>query len=205
MNDVASRAGQGTVGRLIYLHGFRSSSRSFKARLLAERMAAMGLADRFLAPDLPVSPAQAVASVIENLQLRPEDTLVGSSLGGFYAIWLAERFGCRLVLLNPAVEAPRDLATQVGPQKGYHDGQPFEYLPVYIDELQAMKRPTLASPERCLLIAAQGDQVLDWREMVAFCQGAHQLVLPGSSHGLPDFADHIDRVLDFAGIQSSGA
>lgn len=100
---------------MIYLHGFRSSSQSFKARLLAERMAALGQAERFLAPDLDVSPARAVAAVVDQIRPTADDVLVGSSLGGFYAIVLAEYAGCRAVLLNPAVQAPRDLASQVGP------------------------------------------------------------------------------------------
>lgn len=189
-----------TPGRLIYLHGFRSSSQSFKARLLAERMAALGQAERFLAPDLDVSPARAVAAIVDQIQPTADDVLVGSSLGGFYAIVLAEYAGCRAVLLNPAVQAPRDLASQVGPQQGWHDGQPFEFRPEYVDELRAMQVPAITRPERYLLIAAEGDEVLDWQEMVAFCRGVHQLVLPGSDHGLSDFASHVDAVLDFAGM-----
>lgn len=189
-----------TGGRLIYLHGFRSSSQSFKARLLAERMAALGLAGRFVAPDLAVSPATAIREVVEQLQPTEADVLVGSSLGGYYAIVLAEYAGCRAALLNPAVQAPRDLASQVGPQQGWHDGQSFQFLPEYIDELRAMQVPSLTRPERYFLIAAQGDEVLDWQEMVAFCRGAHQLVLPGSDHGLSDFAGQVDAVLDFAGM-----
>lgn len=188
------------AGRLIYLHGFRSSPQSFKGRLLAGRMAALGRSQDFAAPALPPSPALAIALVETGLAPGPADTLVGSSLGGFYAIWLAERHGCRAVLLNPAVEAPRDLASQLGPQTGYHDGEPFEFLPVYLDELQALRVPALTRPSRYFLVAAQGDEVLDWREMVAFCQGSRQRILPGSDHGLSDFAALVDEVLAFAGV-----
>ncbi|MDO4231505.1 MAG: YqiA/YcfP family alpha/beta fold hydrolase [Lautropia sp.] len=188
------------MSRLIYLHGFRSSSKSFKAQLLKQRMTELGLSDHFVAPDLDVSPAQAVASVVSGLQPTVDDVLVGSSLGGFYAIVLAEYAGCHAVLLNPAVNAPRDLASQVGTQQGYHDNVPFEFLPGYIDELRAMQVPAITRPERYFLIAAEGDELLDYREMVSFCHGARQLVLPGSDHGLSDFADHVDAVLSFAGM-----
>lgn len=191
-------------GRIIYLHGFRSSPLSFKGRMMGERLAALGLSARYAAPALPPSPAQAIAQVVRELAPGPDDTLIGSSLGGFYAIHLAERFGCRAVLLNPAVQAPRDLASQVGPQTGYHDGQPFEFLPAYIDELKALAVPAITRPERYFLVAAQGDEVLDWREMVAFCRGARQKVLPGGDHGLSDFADHLDEVLAFAGVPARG-
>jgi len=184
--------------RLIYLHGFRSSSRSFKARLLQARFA--GLADRFLAPDLPVEPAAAIAQVQREIRPVVSDTLVGSSLGGCYATWLAEQVGCKAVLLNPAVRPARDLATQVGPQTGYHDGQPFEFRQAYVEQLRGYEVAQITRPERYFLIAAQGDEVLDWREMVSHFRGVRQRVIPGSDHGLSDFADWIDEVLAFAGF-----
>jgi uncharacterized protein len=185
--------------RLIYLHGFRSSSRSFKARLLQERFAAAGLAERFLAPDLPVEPARAIALVQQEVRPTIDDTLVGSSLGGCYATWLAEQIGCKAVLLNPAVRPARDLASQVGPQTGYHDGEPFEFRQAYVDQLRGYEVARISRPERYFLVAAQGDEVLDWREMVAHYPGARQRIIPGSDHGLSDFGDWIEEILVFAG------
>jgi predicted esterase YcpF (UPF0227 family) len=185
--------------RLIYIHGFRSSSRSFKAMLLQSRLAAVGAADRFVAPDLPPEPDRAMA-LLQALEPRAEDTLVGSSLGGCYATWLAERYGCKAVLLNPAVHPARDLASQVGPQAGYHDGAPFEFKADYVEQLHRYEIAQISRPERYLLVAAQGDEVLDWQEMVAAFPGARQRILAGSDHGLSDFAAYADEVLAFAGI-----
>ena len=186
--------------RLIYLHGFRSSARSFKARLLQARFAAAGEADHLLAPDLPVEPDRAIRLVQQDIRPAADDTLVGSSLGGCYATWLAEQVGCKAVLLNPAVHPARDLASQVGPQTGYHDGEPFEFRREYVDQLRALQVARITRPERYFLIAAQGDEVLDWREMVAHYPGARHLVIPGSDHGISDFEDWIGEVLDFASL-----
>lgn len=186
--------------RLIYIHGFRSSSRSFKARLLQTRLSAIGAADRFIAPDLPPEPDRAIALIRESIGPAEADTLVGSSLGGCYATWLAEQTGCRAVLLNPAVHPARDLQGQVGPQRGYHDGAPFEFEARYVAQLQRYEVPKITRPERYFLIAAQGDEVLDWREMAAAYPGARQKIVAGSDHGLSDFEAHIDEVLAFAGL-----
>ena len=186
--------------RLVYLHGFRSSPHSFKARILGERMAAMGRASRFLCPQLPASPAAAVAEVAARYGLQPGDTLVGSSLGGFYATWLAERYGCRAVLLNPAVNPARDLAGFVGVQRMYHTEEPFVFREEYLDEFRALEVGAITFPERYLLIAAKGDELLDWREMVARYPGAHAIVLEGGDHGLSDFDSLAGRVLEFAGM-----
>lgn len=186
--------------RLIYLHGFRSSPSSFKARLLGERMTMFGRSSDFVCPQLPASPAAAVALVSERLLPRPQDTLVGSSLGGYYATWLAERHGCRAVLLNPAAWPARDLRRYVGPQRMYHSDEPFDFEPRYIGELEALGFGAITFPERYLLVAAKGDELLDWREMVARYPAGRQIVLEGGDHGLSDFAELMDEVLRFAGM-----
>jgi uncharacterized protein len=187
--------------RVIYLHGFRSSPQSFKARMLAARMAELGRADAFRCPALPPSPQEAIALVERELAPGPADTLVGSSLGGYYARLLAERHGCRAVLLNPAIRPADDLGRYVGTQTMYHDPtRSFEVLPRYLDELRAMAIAAITRPERYCLVAATGDELLDWREMVAAYPGARHRIVQGSDHGLSDFAAHVDAVLEFAGV-----
>lgn len=186
--------------RLIYLHGFRSSPLSFKAMWLHDRLRELGFATRFSCPQLPASPREAVALVLREFDIQPDDTVVGSSLGGYYATWIAEQTGCRAVLLNPAVAAARDLAGLVGDHKMYHSDASFRFLPEYVNELADMAVPVITFCERYFLIAAKGDELLDWREMVARYQGARHKVLPGSDHGLSDFPDYGDEVLQFAGL-----
>jgi predicted esterase YcpF (UPF0227 family) len=184
---------------IVYLHGFRSSPQSFKARLLAERLRADGRGDEYLCPQLPPSPAAAIALAQALVAGQPPEelTLIGSSLGGYYATWLAERTGCRAVLLNPAVAPSQDLANQVGTTTAWHNGEPFEFRPEYIDELQALAVPRISRPERYFLVAATGDEVLDWRDMTAHYALARQLIVEGSDHGLSDFVRQIDAVLAF--------
>ena len=199
----AAAAGRAAAtGRVIYLHGFRSSAQSFKARLLDRRMQSLGLAERFVAPDLPPSPAAAMALVRQQIGPDRDDLLVGSSLGGCYATWLAERCGARAALLNPAVHPARDLVGFVGEQTGYHDGQPFRFERHYLDELRTIEVEStpISDPQRYLLIAAKGDELLDWREMVARYPGARHRILDGSDHGMSDFADYLDEVLSFGGL-----
>ena len=187
---------------ILYLHGFRSSPQSFKARLLAQRMQALGRGDEYRCPQLPASPREAIALASDLAAGIASDelTLVGSSLGGYYATWLAERFGCRAVLLNPAVKPPRDLKKYVGVTTAWHSDERFEFKREYVGELEALAVQRITRPERYLLIAATGDEVLDWREMVAHYPGAEQLVIEGSDHGISEFAQYVDKVLAFAGI-----
>lgn len=187
---------------ILYLHGFRSSPLSTKTSLLASRMQALGRGDEYLCPQLPASPQAAIAQALEIAgRVTPSElTLIGSSLGGYYATWLAERLGCRAVLLNPAVHAARDLASQVGVKTQYHSNAAFEFKSAYIDELKALEVARITHPERYFLIAATGDELLDWREMVAQFLGARQHVIAGSDHGISDFAHYADEVLAFCGV-----
>lgn len=189
---------------ILYLHGFRSSPDSFKTRLLARRMQQLGRGGEYFCPQLPGSPKEALALARRIAQGVPphELSLIGSSLGGYYAMRLAEELGCRAVLLNPAVNAPRDLANQVGLTTSYHSNEPFEFKAEYLDELAALRTPGITLPERYFLIAATGDELLDWREMTAAFPGAKHKVIGGSDHGLSDFADYMDEVLAFCGVDA---
>jgi predicted esterase YcpF (UPF0227 family) len=192
---------------ILYLHGFRSSPQSFKATLLAQAMQDRGLADAWLCPQLPASPAQAMALADRLIRkalpggtgrTQAELVVIGSSLGGYYATCLAEHWQCRAVLLNPVVHAARDLATQVGEHTLYHGGGPFTFLPEYVDELADMAVERPAHPERYYLLAATGDEVLDWREMTDWFRGCRQHVIEGSDHGISDFPAYLPEVLEFA-------
>jgi predicted esterase YcpF (UPF0227 family) len=184
---------------ILYLHGFRSSPRSFKATLVAQKMAQLGRADELACPQLPASPKAAIELALELAAGVPADRLaiVGSSLGGFYATWLAERLGCRAALLNPAVRPLANLEQQVGVTTAWHSDQPFEFKREYIDQLRNLQVDRITRPERYLLIAATGDEVLDYRDMVAHYAGARQVVIEGSDHAIPEFAAYVDDVLAF--------
>ena len=169
--------------------------------MLAQRMAEAGLAAQFACPALPVSPREAIESLNQQFSLSASDTLVGSSLGGYYATWLAEQTGCRAVLLNPAIFPARDLAPYVGPLRTYHDDQPMEFRAEYLEELNTIFVDEISRAERYCLIAAKGDELLDWREMTARYPESPTRLIEGSDHGLSDFDDHIDSVFAFAGLE----
>ena len=150
-------------------------------------------------PQLLASPKESMEMVLSHIDQSMADRVVviGSSLGGFYANYLAEKYGCKAIALNPAVHAARELAPHVGMMTAYGSDEPFDFRPEYIDELKALQVEKISDPSRYFLIAAKGDELLDWHEMVDFYPGAQQLVLEGSDHGIADYADHLPKVLQF--------
>lgn len=193
------------ITHLLYLHGFRSSPRSVKARATAAWMREHRPDLTWLCPQLPPSPRDAMASVQDATAGWPRHTMgvIGSSLGGFYATVVAERTGCRAVLLNPAVDPARDLQTHIGETSAWHDpAECFYFQATFIEELRAMGPPALTRPERYFAVIAKGDEVLDWREMAARHAGSRLRLLEGGDHALSDFDVHLREVLDFLGLRA---
>jgi hypothetical protein len=187
---------------ILYLHGFRSSPNSRKATQIRDALAARGRADDYLCPQLPASPRLAIdlALATSRLDDPAQLTLIGSSLGGYYATWVAERTGCRAVLLNPAITPYEDLKAYLGQQPVYFSSASIDMKPEYLDELRALDTPRITRPERYFLVAATGDEVIDYRTMVAKYAGCRQRVIEGSDHQIQDFAHHLDEVLEFCGV-----
>ena len=188
---------------LLYLHGFRSSPNSTKAKMMRDRLSVQRPGLTLWCPQLPPSPRAAMTLVKRGIASWPHESMavVGSSLGGFYAAWVAERTGCRAALLNPAIFPARDLAGYIGEQSAWHSpDEKFYFRPEFVDELQALSCPSITRPDRYYALIAKGDEVLDWREMTAHYADAHVRLLEGSDHALSDFAEHIEEVLGFFGL-----
>jgi uncharacterized protein len=188
------------VTHLLYLHGFRSSPQSNKARQMHARIARDHPGVKWWCPQLPPSPRAAMEMVTRGTADWPAHAMavVGSSLGGFYATCVAEARSCKAVLLNPAVHPARDLAKYIGEQTSWHDpGERFFFDAAFTDELRALERGPVAHPENYFAVIAKGDEVLDWREMTGRYAGAKIKLLDGGDHALSDFDAHMDEVLAF--------
>jgi predicted esterase YcpF (UPF0227 family) len=193
---------------LLYLHGFRSSPHSFKAQMMAAWLAEHRPDVTWWCPQLPPSPRQAIALARQGTAAWPRETMredwavLGSSLGGYYATVLGQAWGCKTVVMNPAVDPARDLVAYVGEQQAFHDpAQRFDFRAEYIDELRAMAPGPITQPDRYFALIAKGDELLDWREMSARYPGAAGLLLEGSDHGISDFARHLPAILRFLQLE----
>lgn len=202
------------VPTLVYLHGFRSSPASVKASQLAAAVAALPPAIRpqLYVPILQHRPAAAVAGVAAWVEREVGAaarggrlTFVGSSLGGYYATHLSERFGARAVLVNPTVRPYDDLKPSAGMQTNLYTGETFEVTAAHFAELAAMKVARITRPERYFLLVEAGDEVLAFRAAVAFYGGAFQYVQGGGDHAFRSFAAQIPAILRFARVHVPAA
>jgi uncharacterized protein len=187
---------------VLYLHGFRSSPQSSKAVMIEQDLTRHGI--HYACPALDISPAIAMqqinAAIDQALANQNAIRLIGSSLGGFYASAVMEQHPARqafkAALLNPAPWPARDLEPYVGELPAWHSNEVLHFRKEYIADLKAME-VGLTDPQRYLLVAATGDELLDINEMTARYPGAHHHIIQGSDHSITDFPDHWPVVKQF--------
>ena len=187
---------------IVYLHGFNSSPESHKAQVLGDFLRKRGLAHRYACPALPPRAEAAVRAIESSVRRDDELCFVGSSLGGFYATHFAETLGARAVLINPAIEPHIGLRAYLGPQKNLYTGESYELTEAHLKQWERLVVPRI-TPSRYLLLVETGDEVLDYRQAVQRYAGCEQVVVSGGDHSLQSFAQHLGRILEFAGHAAS--
>lgn len=182
---------------VVYLHGFASSSQSEKALLTADYFARELPQHQLLVPDLPYTPADAMAYLQELLQGRRPDALIGSSLGGFLATVLAEQYQCHAALINPAVRPHLLLAKHLG--RYYHPVRQQHY-DVTQDHLPLLAQLAPAKPKNPALyqvLLQSGDEVLNYRDAVDFYQDCQLDVQEGGDHSYQGYANRLPDIVKF--------
>ncbi len=184
---------------LLYIHGFLSASQSTKAQQCRQWLARNKPHWQFECPDLSSYPQQALQALTDLVESRPDASfrLVGSSLGGFWATVLAERTGCKAVLINPAVEPQRRFKNLVGQTlTHYYTGADTVLSDQDLDFLQQVS-PRITDPDRYWLLVQTGDMTLDYRHAVDFYRGCRQTIEPGGNHSFEHFDRWIPQIVDF--------
>jgi predicted esterase YcpF (UPF0227 family) len=188
--------------RVIYLHGFNSSPASQKARLFTDYCQAWGVRD-VVVPALSHDPARALQTIEDCMGERAEDVmlLVGSSLGGYYATYLAERHGLKAALINPAVAPCEHLPSEIiGMHRNQYTHEEYEFTLEHIAFLRTLNVEKIRDPSRYLLLVQTGDRTLDYRLAVKLYAGCEQVVQDGGSHSFENFPVVLPRILRFAGF-----
>jgi len=192
---------------IIYIHGFNSSASSYKAQLLLKTMKQLGLEKDIIIPSLSSVPSYAMAELQSLVQEHISDNLsfIGSSLGGYYATWLADRYDRPAVLVNPAIKPYELLQDYLGPNINHYTGESYELTYEHIQQLKQLDIEYITKPHRYLVMLQTGDEVLDYSQAFVKFAGSRMVVEEGGDHSFTDFENHLQAILNFCGVQSAGA
>ena len=183
---------------LLYIHGFNSSPLSHKARVTQDYCASLGMSDRIGVPELYHVPQQAIAELCEIIEAQTLPVvLIGSSLGGYYATWLAERYQLRAALINPAVNPSELWQSHLGLNKNYYSGRRYEITTEHVAQLEALRVEKLQFPENLLLLVQTGDKTLDFRLAVDKYKSSPSIIQSGGDHSFVNYEAMLPDIFRF--------
>lgn len=184
---------------LLYLHGFNSSPQSHKARVTAQWLAASHPQEHFLCPQLSPYPRQVMAALeaLTAVHASADALVIGSSMGGFYATWLAERWGCRAVLVNPAVTPWLGRDYLLGEQINYHTGERYPFEPHHLDDFRLFAVEPVSRPQNLWVLLQTGDEVLDYRLAADYYRQCRVTVESGGDHSFQGYEHHLPAIYRF--------
>jgi predicted esterase YcpF (UPF0227 family) len=185
---------------ILYIHGLNSSPASLKASQLSRAMAQLGLTEQLRVPALHHHPRQAMAQLEALIGELGCPVLVGSSLGGYYATFLAERHGLPALLINPAVRPHLRFDGYLGPQKNYYSDETWELTADHVTALAELNVPALEDPARYQVWLQTADETLDYRDAQAYYRACALRIQAGGDHGFQGFAERLPMLFAFAGI-----
>jgi len=182
-----------------YIHGFNSSPQSAKATLTKDYLNDQKLIAQYHVPTLPYAPDQAIERLESAITdcLPDNVALIGSSLGGYYGTWIAEKYQLPLVLVNPAVKPYELLAHYLGENTNIYTGEKYTFTENNVQQLKALNIRTLTDPERYLLVTQTGDEVLDYRQAIEKFHTSRHIIQLGGSHGFDHFETILPDLIDF--------
>lgn len=186
------------VNTVIYIHGFNSSNKSFKAQQFGKWIKTNFPHIHYKVPILHFDPKVAILQ-LEQL-IDSHTVLVGSSLGGYYATYLSQRFNIRAVIINPAVK-PSDLfadflGTQYNPYQKHH----YELTLEHIATLRYLYQHTIQRPKLIFLLQQIGDEILPFQQATQYYCNCKQYIEFAGDHSFKDFHRFFDMVVNFLKI-----
>lgn len=190
------------MSTLLYLHGFNSSPQSVKAQQMQDYLQQKRPDIDFICPQLAATPAAAwaqIATICEQVRTETDGHfgVAGSSLGGFLATRVAEVYGVRAVVINPAVNPHILLKDYLGEQVNPYTSQRYLLNQQHMTELSELRLSKPSCMERIWLLQQQGDEVLDYREALDFYRFARVCIQKGGDHSFIGFDHYCAQIIRF--------
>ncbi len=190
------------MAKILYLHGFASSANSTKACQLNEYIVNNTSKTNIFIPNLENNIIDAVEQIDNLIKESSPSSLMGSSLGGFYATYFSEKYNLQCVGINPAVIPPAEMSFYLGENKNYSTGKKFNVDQSQLDLLNQMggEIKTIKRPNNFMILLQSGDELLDYKAAISFYKGASVDVTFGGNHAFDKFDTYFDKIKLFLNL-----
>ncbi|EGR33406.1 hypothetical protein IMG5_053980 [Ichthyophthirius multifiliis] len=181
---------------ILYAHGFGGSGFSKKAEILQKHFPVLSLS-------LPFQPNLAIANLENTLKYidsKYEVTLIGSSLGGYYQIYLTEKYNLKCVLINPSIQPYLTAAKFIGINFSYYDQSKFEWNQVHTQSLYQYEVQKINNEKNYMLFIQKGDEILDYKVALKKFPNAYLDIEEGGNHEYQNFEKKMDLIRKFIKI-----
>lgn len=189
---------------ILYIHGFNSSPQSMKAELTKAYVAKYFPEIEFHCPQILSSPNVAITQLEAIIRSNPDVQwhFIGSSLGGYFSTYLAQKYQCKAVLINPAIKPYALLADYIGWQTNPYTNERYQVTKAHMDELKALEKQKITENLYQVMVQT-GDEVLDYRLAADKYQNCELIVQQGGDHSFINFADMLPTIADFLALEQT--
>tara|TARA_A100001234_G_scaffold29564_1_gene23025 strand:- start:48 stop:632 length:585 start_codon:yes stop_codon:yes gene_type:complete len=181
---------------IIYIHGWNSSGNARKAELLKKELA-NNTEYEVASYTLKSHPREAIKQLAEIIESEKESRkvhLIGSSLGGYYAVYLAESLNLKAAMVNPAVWAYKIFENDRGENLNPNTNEKYIIDQEWVDSLEEIFIET-PDTKRYLVLLQTADETLDYRYAEKYFSGAKTIIDQGGSHSFEDLESKIPEML----------
>ena len=176
------------MSKILFIHGFASSGSSPKVADLSTM-----LQQQVIAPDLTHQPLADIATLEKIITDNSIQLVVGSSLGGFYALYLMLKYHKNTVLINPSLTPQITLMDQLGQVQSFKRDADFDWTPQHIEQLQQLADEIAVHMQQdnldlsqLLVLLAKHDERLNYQDALAMFQGAKMIIDEEQDHRFSD-------------------
>ena len=183
---------------ILYFHGFKSSSDSGKAQEFKKFIENKTSQTKIIIPDLKDDFKEAHKQ-IEGLinKNSPNILYMGSSLGGYYALYFAQLYKSKSVLINPAIAPLSDFEIHHGKNENYATGNKFTISKDDIYYVRSLHHKKILEPKNNLILLESGDEVLNYVESTSYFRGSYIDILYGGNHSYTSIKEKFTKIKDF--------
>ena len=189
------------IKTILYFHGFKSSSESSKAQEFKNFVSKYTKNTKIMIPDLDDNFEKAHLQIEKLISDNsPEIVFMGSSLGGYLALYYSQIHEVEAVLINPAIPPLSGFEIHLGENENYATGKKFMIKKDDLSFIRSLHHKKINKPENILVLLESEDEFLNDLETTSYFKASHIDIIYGGNHSYTSLKNKYTKVTNFLKI-----